>query len=83
MTYTVDPRYPTVNGQTTFEPTAGNKRVKMQMLDMITGPVSDIGKAPVSRVYTRDYAKTTEPDPGASSDFDYVTAAVGKNPFRL
>lgn len=81
MAYTTNPRYGKKGFESNSEPSAGNKRVNMQYLDPVSGDVATIGKAPRSRVYTRDYSKTTEPY--APNNQDYVTAALGKNPFRV
>jgi hypothetical protein len=43
------------------------------------GGVADIGTAPVSRVYTRDYQKKGRD----SDDTDFVTAALGEPVFRI
>ena len=43
------------------------------------GDVPDIGKAPTSRVYTRDYSKVGR-DP---EDTDLLTAALGRPIFRI
>lgn len=48
-------------------------------LSFTRGDVSDVGKAPTSRVYTRDYKKVgREPD-----DVDLVSPALGKAVFRI
>lgn len=57
----------------------GCKCIKENDLDFVRGDVSDIGTAPTSRVYTRDYKKVGR-DPG---DVDLVTDALGRNPFRI
>jgi hypothetical protein len=64
------------DGETKLPFAQGCKCIKDQSLQM--GQASDIGKAPASRVYTRDYKKIgREPD-----DKDLVTEALG-NPLRL
>jgi hypothetical protein len=80
MSYTKDPHYAKSGCDTTFSPSAGAKRVKMQYLDIENGTIADLGKAPTSRVYTRNYAKTTETY--TSEDVDLITPALG-NPKRL
>lgn len=80
MTYAVDPKYPKNGMDTKSSLSPDNKRVKMQYLNIEAGTIPDIGKAPTSRAYTRNYAKTTEIY--TSQDEDLVGPALG-NPFRL
>lgn len=54
--------------------TAGNKQVKCVYTPR--GTPADIGKAPPSRIYTKDYSKVQEKDSS-----DNVTAYLG-NPLR-
>lgn len=78
MSYTEDPRYPKAGPDTKSGLAPGNKRIKAEMLRI--GQAADIGKAPPSRNYTRDYSKIDEvPD---TDDFDLVSPALG-NPLRL
>ena len=56
----------------------GAKRIKTDDL-RFNGGVADIGKAPTSRVYTRDYTKVGR-DP---EDSDLITAALGSPVFRI
>jgi hypothetical protein len=55
--------------------TAGAKTVKCVELRNLSQP-ADIGKAPPSRIYTKDYSKVQEKD-----DSDGVTQYLG-NPLR-
>lgn len=80
MSYTKDPHYPKNGCETKSAPSAGAKNVKTHWLNVENGTIPDIGKAPVERVYTRNYAKTTETY--TSEDEDLVTPALG-NPLRL
>ncbi len=57
----------------------GTKQIKEQFLLFDRGNVADIGPAPPSRVYNRDYSKTGR-DKG---DVDLITGALGRNPFRI
>lgn len=82
MSYTSNPRYAKKGVATSMEPSAGAKRIDVQVLDAVANPVTTIaGNAPTSRVYTRDYSKTTQPY--SPNNQDYVTAVLGKNPFRI
>lgn len=78
MSYTENPHYPKNGTDTTFAPSPGAKRVKMQMLRI--GQTPDIGKAPPSRIYTRDYCKVYET--ADTDNVDLVGPALG-NPLRL
>ena len=76
-----DVNYPKdADGDTKLEFSPGCKCIKEQNdLSFTRGDVSDIGKAPTSRVYTRDYKKVgREPD-----DVDLVSPALGKAVFRI
>lgn len=55
--------------------TAGNKQVKCVELPAMNG-TADIGKAPPTRIYTKDYSKVQEKD-----DSDNVSPFLG-NPLR-
>lgn len=77
MSYTKDPKYPKSGPDTTFDPSAGAKRLKVNMLRI--GQTPDIGPAPMSRIYTRDYCKGTYDETDKS---DLVTPALG-NPLRI
>jgi hypothetical protein len=68
--------YPKDGAESKQKCSAGSKCIKEQMLDIQA--TSDIGTAPTSRVYTRDYLKVGREE----GDTDLVTAALG-NPFRL
>ncbi len=68
---------PHKKGAETSLPEPNAKTVKEESLDF-KGGISDIGTAPTSRVFTRDYKK----DGRTVGDTDYVTAALG-NPLRL
>ncbi len=59
------------------EPNA--KTIKEQILGFTAGRVSDIGTAPTSRVYTRDYSKVGR-DPDGD---DLVGPALGNPVFRI
>lgn len=80
MSYTKDPRYPKTGPNSKSDPSAGSKCIKTEMIHI--GDITDIGPAPASRVYTRDYQKTTEPY-GADDTTDLISPALGKNPFRI
>jgi hypothetical protein len=67
------------DGDTKLPYAEGAKCVKEEKLDFVRGEVSDIGDAPTSRVYTRDYSKGQR-SPG---DTDLITDALGRNPFRI
>jgi hypothetical protein len=54
----------------------GTKQIKVELL--ANGQASDIGKAPPSRNYTRDYSKVAP----EKDDVDLVTGALG-NPLRF
>lgn len=58
---------------------ANGKEIKEQRLDAVRGQPADLGTAPSSRVYTRDYSKVGREE----SDTDLITGALGPNPFRL
>lgn len=66
------------NGQYTKLPMAdGAKDIKEDNISF-AGGIPNIGPAPTSRVYTRDYAKKGR----TAGDKDLVTEALG-NPLRL
>lgn len=68
--------FPKSAGQTKLPYADECKCIKEKMLEITE--VSDIGSAPTSRVYTKDYKKVgRSPD-----DTDTVSPALG-NPFRL
>lgn len=67
------------DGDTKLPFAQGCKCIKEEKLDFVRGEVSDIGDAPTSRVYTRDYSKSQR-SPG---DEDLITDALGRNPFRI
>lgn len=61
-------------------PLDGGKPLTVEKLDFCRGEVaSKVGTAPTSRVYTRDYSKVGREE----GDEDLVTAALGRNPFRI
>jgi hypothetical protein len=63
------------DGHTLMAQTSGSKSIKV---DFAPGDVpADIGPAPTTRVYTRDYAK----DPPSPDDKDFITGTLG-NPLR-
>jgi hypothetical protein len=83
MSYTKNPVYIKNSADTTLDPSPGAKRVKAQYLSLVRGDVADIGKAPTSRVYTRDYSKGNQPyDTDPKGNADYVTPVLGP-PLRL
>lgn len=51
----------------------GDKQVKVESLDFTRGEAADIGSAPTSRVYTRDYSKVGR----SKGDTDLVRPATG------
>lgn len=59
--------YPKDGSSTKESQSSGSKVVKTQML--ANGQAADIGPAPTSRVYTRDYAKVKEQAPDTVSEF--------------
>ena len=61
---------------TAAKQSAGSKQIKIDHLSSISTP-SDIGKAPPSRVYTRDYGKV-RPE---KDDVDLIGPVLG-NPLR-
>ena len=63
-------------GVTKLPLAAGDKQIEEQHLRI--GQAADVGPAPTSRVYTRDYSKSKR-SPG---DVDLVTEALG-NPLGL
>lgn len=66
------------DGQGThLDHTAGTKQVKEEMLSL--GQTSDIGEAPPSRVYSRDYSKR---DPDGDQRDDTLSVFLG-NPLAL
>lgn len=69
-------RFPKSGADTKLPGSAGCKGIKEQELQF--GQPSDIGTAPTSRVYTRDYSKVGR----APGDKDLVTEALG-NPLGL
>lgn len=71
---TVKQTHPKKGGATQEEQTTGTKVVKAECLT--PGQAADIGKAPPSRVYTKDYSKVPE-----QGDKDDVTRVLG-NPLR-
>jgi hypothetical protein len=72
----VPPSHVPKDGCCTKLPMPGAKTIDCDQLQF--GQASDIGPAPTSRVYTRDYKKVgREPD-----DKDLITEALG-NPLRL
>lgn len=80
MSYTEDPHYPKNGVDTKMAPSAGAKLIKRHVLDIVEGRIADIGTAPTSRNYTRDYCKI--PEKGDYDNDDLVTPALG-NPLRL
>jgi len=80
MSYTKDPRYAKNGVDTTLMPSSGAKLIKRHVLDIVEGRIPNIGPAPTSRVYTRDYCKT--PEKNDYDNTDLVGPALG-NPFRL
>ena len=64
---------------TKLKQSTGSKLIKEQYRSFTAGDVPDIGKAPTSRVYTRDYSKVGR-DP---EDTDLLTAALGRPIFRI
>lgn len=66
--------YPKDGHCTKMGQTTGSKTVKCEHLQ--AGQAADIGPAPTSRVYTRDYAKQKE-----AGDSDSVSEFLG-NPLR-
>jgi hypothetical protein len=79
MTYVVDPHYPKNGVDTKMELAPGVKLVKRHILDIVEGRIPDIGKAPTSRVYTRDYCKI--PEKNDYDNVDLVSPAIG-NPLK-
>ncbi len=72
-------RFPKDGGDSKLKCSPGCKCEKCSKLDFVRGEVSDIGTAPTSRVYTRDYSKVGREE----DDVDLVTDALGRSPFRL
>jgi hypothetical protein len=68
--------FPKTDGGTKLKCAPGCKCIKCS--DIQFGRASDIGTAPTSRVYTRDYTKVGR----SEGDTDLVTAALG-NPLGL
>lgn len=66
--------YPKDGTCTKMDEASGSKTIKCQML--ANGQAADIGPAPTSRVYTRDYGKVKDP-----TDSDTLSEFLG-NPMR-
>jgi hypothetical protein len=72
------------DGQSKLPLAGGNKQIKAEHIDFVRGQPADLqsangSTAPTSRVYTRDYRKTTR----SPDDTDLITDALGRNPFRI
>lgn len=65
----------TADGRTSAPQTEGSKQIKCMHLPTI-GTAAEVGPAPTSRVYTKDYGKIRERD-----DKDGVSIYLG-NPLR-
>lgn len=57
----------------------GSKQKTVERIDFTHGQVAQVGPAPTSRVYTRDYSKVGREE----DDQDLVTSVLGRDPFRL
>ena len=69
-------RHPKKGAETAMTQSPGSKEIKDEMLRL--GQASDVGSAPTSRVYTRDYSKVGREE----EDVDLVSPALG-NPLGL